>query len=225
MDQILYGVIGLFVGLVLGSGFIHLFPYRRLQISNAQDREALSQIQVDYQQLQTELAKKQLQRQQEKQDFSRQKEKYESDLQRELEQKAEMENQYTEKSTHWKREMETRLQEMQQLKDQLEQIRQENAALEDSLRQQATSWKRELEGVYREKNRFQAQIKHLQQEQKAEIAANVEQQRYLWEQENMELRVQITQFQAEKQALEKRIKQLMAGRAGFGIKEDKPLQH
>ncbi len=188
---------GCVIGLVIGSLWYYLGPYRR--ICNMRDMlsEQLQQLQQEYDDLQGRFNKEQIQRQQE----ARLRQKAEADLQQLQTASAAFDKQHHEQLDLWNGERQIRLQEAKKLKAQIQQLTDEKRDLESRLNQEILRAKQDRYNMELDNQQLESQLERLKRE-KAALEARFEEQREMWERQHLELDMRLAQIQTERDQLQ-----------------------
>ena len=210
MNEILLALGGGVGGLIVGGLLVYLLPCRNLQQQLEQSLGRATHAQMEYDRTEKTLGAEREQWRRDRGQLMQEAQQQQESLQKAETRIAELNQQLQELTESSNSNQEKARNLIQQLQAALQQAKQHVATADQRMELEISRWKKQLQNVEREKTQIQAQLTHFQKERNAEVAAKLDEHRDQWEQENMGLRIQLSQLQAERAALEQRVTNLQA---------------
>ncbi len=195
---------GFVVGALIIGLIMAVMPLKRVRSALEVEVSRVAQTQLECDNIERQLGTERDQWRKEKNQLGQQLTRTQEELRERQRELSRLEKKFTDAQTAWDAEREHRIKQVDDLKVHFEKAKHAVATTDKRIEQEVAKWKRELVNVSREKQQIQAQLLHFQQERKAEVAAKLDEHRDAWEQENMDLRVQISQLQADRASFEQK---------------------
>lgn len=211
MADLIYLIIGVIAGLIVGGTLIYLLPYQTVRREQAMLQTDLAEAQAKNNQLQSNLLDGQSHTYQARQAALLQQRRLESELAEAGERQSELERQSAEIKAYADQRQEQAGREAALLRNTIARLEQEQEALQDRFARQGTEWDRERQSLLLQIAQFDGQMQTLQQD-RLTLDNRFEQQRDSWEEERLALQIQMN-------TLEDTLT-LQKARAGQGLPAD-----
>lgn len=190
MADIVYLVIGMIAGLVVGAVVIYLLPYQMLRGALAQTQTELAEARSSNGALHANLLEEQSKNYQGRQTLLGRQKRLEHDLAEASERQAELERQYAEFKQQGEQQLQAQQQEIGKLYEVMAQMEKDQAALQDRFAQKGASWDDERQSLLLLNGQLEDQLQGLRRE-KTQLSARLDQQQETWERERLALQIQM----------------------------------
>jgi chromosome segregation ATPase len=190
MADIVYLIIGMIAGLVVGGVVIYLLPYQNLRGVLGQTQAELADAQASNSTLQASLLEEQSKSYQGRQTLLGRQKRLEHDLAEASERQAELERQYAELKEQGGKQLRAQQQEVENARAAMAQLEQDQTALQDRFAQKGAEWDEERQSLLLLNSQLEDQVQELRRE-KTELTTRLDQQQETWERERLALQIQM----------------------------------
>lgn len=190
MVDIVYLIIGMIAGLVVGGVVIYLLPYQTLRGTLSQTQAELEEARSSNSTLHANLLEEQSKGYQGRQTLLGRQKRLEHDLAEASERQAELERQYAEFKEQGGQQLQAQQQEIEKLREVIAQMEKDQAALQDRFAQKGAEWDEQRHSSLLLNGQLEDQLQGLHRE-KTQLSSRLDQQQEIWERERLDLQIQV----------------------------------
>lgn len=190
MADMIYLIIGIVAGLIVGGVIIYLMPYQTLRGKYEQTQMELTEMQARSNELQSALLEEQSKGYQGRQTMLMRQKRLESDLAEASERYAKLEQQYADFKTQGEQQLQAQQQEVTQSHETISRLEQDRIALQDRFAQKGAEWDEERQSLTLLSSQLDDQVQELRRD-KTQLSTRLEQQQEVWERERLALQIQM----------------------------------